>query len=613
MTISEKLAALPDSPGVYIMKNKNGTIIYVGKAKILKNRVRQYFHDSANHTAKVRAMVSNIADFEYIVCDSEYEALCLESNLIKQNLPRYNILLKDDKNYPFLKVTLGRDYPQLTVVRKIENDGAKYFGPYPGRGTVKDTMDAVKKIFKIQHCKKSFPRDIGKERPCIYYSMGRCCAPCRGEISSREYKEQMKNVCDFLEGNHEKLIDDLKTQMQSAAEILEFERAASLRNKIYGIQKLDSSQKVISEKTRDIDVIAALTDGDISVFRIFFIRHGKMIGNDTFFDDSSAFLDDGTLGESFLRAYYDSSVTIPDVVLCNCQDINTDDFSRWLTEKREKKAELRIPQRGEGKALMDMALRNAKISLSQRKIDILTKSNKEKACKELAEYIGLKAAPKRIEAYDISNTGGSENVASMIVFENGRPQKKEYKKFKIKYIVGSNDYDCMREALSRRFMRYIEGDENFSKLPDLIFVDGGLGHLNVALEALSNLDIYVPVFGMVKDDRHRTRGLIGTGGEVALPMHGSAFRLVTFIQDEAHRFAITYHKKLRNKKTFESDLDGIKGVGDKRKKLLLKHFKSVSAIKNASIDELTCVKGIDKSTAENIYNFFNGRSDTAKN
>lgn len=604
MTIAEKLANLPALPGVYIMKDSRGKIIYVGKAKILKNRVRQYFHESANHTPKVVAMVSHIADFEYIVCDSEYEALCLESNLIKKNLPKYNILLKDDKHYPYIKVTLNEEYPKIMSVRRIENDGARYFGPYPGRGTVKNTLDAVRKIFKVQHCKKQFPRDIGRDRPCIYYSMGRCIAPCTGRVPSAEYKKLFKDICSFLDGNNSKLTESLEAQMNEYAQNFEFEKAAAVRDKIFGIKKLENSQKVINEKTKDIDVIAFASNEDICIFRIFFIRNGKMIGDDIYKDETAVSLEKELAVEDFVRAYYGSKALIPDFVYCSVSPDSTETLSKWLTELKGKKCEVRVPQRGEGKSLLTMAEKNAEISLAQYKIDILTNNSKKQAAEDLGKVLELESTPERIEAYDISNTSGSENVGSMIVFENGRPKKSEYKKFKIKYIVGSNDYDCMREVLSRRFLRYHDGDKAFDTLPALILVDGGVGHVHAALEALHNLDINVPVFGMAKDDRHRTRALVGADGEVSLPVHSAAFRLVTFIQDEAHRFAITYHKKLRGKKIIESELEGIKGVGKKRQRELLKHFKSLKNIKAASLAELEAVPAIDKNTAKNIYDFF---------
>lgn len=604
MTIAEKLAALPDLPGVYIMKNSGGNIIYVGKAKILKNRVRQYFHESANHTPKVRAMVSNVADFDYIVCDSEFEALCLESNLIKANMPKYNILLKDDKHYPYIKVDTRRDYPTIKLVRKIENDGAKYFGPYPGRGTVKNTINTVSNIFRIARCSKTFPRDIGKERPCLYYSMGKCQAPCTGDISSKEYKKTFDEVCSFLDGNHTELLKNLNDEMMAAADKLQFERATVIRDKIEAVTKLDNSQKVISEKILDADIIAAATDDEAGVFRLFYIRGGKMIGDDTFRETSGAYIDEETALEGFVRAYYDSGAYIPGAVYFRVNDESAEGFSMWLSEKKGKKVTVRSPKRGEMRSLIEMGEKNAKISLAQYKVDLLSKGAKEKAPRELAECIGLSAPPKRIEAYDISNTGGSENVASMIVFENGRPKKSEYKKFKIKYIVGSNDYDCMREVLSRRFLRYHDKSEGFDCLPDLVLIDGGQGHVNAAYEAMQNLDINVPVFGMAKDDHHKTRQLVSIEGECSLPIQSAAFRLVAFIQDEAHRFAITYHKNLRSKKTFSSELEGISGVGEVRRKALMRAFKSVKKIKEATLSELMAVKGIDEKTALNILSFF---------
>lgn len=604
MTIGEKQKKLPDLPGVYIMKDKSGGIIYVGKAKNLKNRVRQYFHESANHTPKVLAMVSNIADFEYIVVDNEYEALCLESNLIKQHRPKYNILLKDDKSYPYIKVTIKDDYPRLDIVRKIENDGARYFGPYPSRGTAKNTIDAIKKIFKVQHCKKSFPRDIGKERPCLYYAMGRCMAPCSGSVDSGEYKKQFDDILSFLEGDHSRLIKKIEEDMFAAAERLEFEKAAVFRNRAEAIKQLDESQKVISGRGRNIDVIAAASDGDLAAVRIFFVRGGKMVGDDTHSEKNAVYLDGETLLEDFIHSYYNKVSNIPDMVLCGVSRESAESFSKWLSEKNGKQVVCRNPERGELRALLNMAKKNAEFSLSQYKIDVISKNNKERALSELSELLCLGGELRRIEAYDISNTSGAENVGSMVVFTDGKPDKNEYRKFKIKYTVGADDYDCMREVLSRRFLRYLNNDKGFSSLPDLILIDGGRGHLSAASEALDNLDINVPVFGMVKNERHRTRGLVGLGGEIGLNMQSGAARLIMHIQDEAHRFAITYHKNLRGKKSFESILSQISGVGEKRRNALMKHFKSIGKIKAATLEELCEADGIDKKTAANIFDFF---------
>ena len=602
MDISEKLAKLPDLPGVYIMRNSSGNIIYVGKAKNLKNRVRQYFHDSASHMPKVTAMVAHVADFEYIITDSEVEALCLESNLIKENRPKYNILLKDDKHYPYIKVTVNDLYPRIFQVRRIEPDGARYFGPYPSGYTVKNNIETVKKIFKLPHCSKSFPTDIGKTRPCLYYHMGRCRGVCKGDIPSDEYRESFKEICAFLDGNHKELLERLEGEMQTAAENLEYEKAATFRDKITSIKNLDASQKVISEKIRDIDIIAAAGDIDIIVFRLFYIRGGKMIGNDSFRYENAAGLTQDAFLLEFVRAYYDSGRMIPEMVVMRCDSDSAESYHAYLTQQKGKKVIVRNPVRGELAALLEMAEKNAAVTLSEYRIDTLTKNNKDKALKELQQNLSLPKLPNRIEAYDISNTSGVENVGSMVVFENGKPKKSDYKRFKIEGTVGANDYDCMKEVLSRRFIRYHDKSQGFENLPDLMLIDGGAGHLSAAREVMELLDIDIPVFGMVKDNKHRTRDLVGDAGEVSLPVVSSAFRLVTYIQDEAHRFAITYHKKLRSKHNFNSILNDIPGIGEKRRKLLMKHFKSIEKIKSAELDELCRV--LDKRSAESVYRFF---------
>jgi len=601
--IKEKLKHLPSLPGVYIMKDKSGNIIYVGKAKVLKNRVRQYFHDSAKHSDKVASMVLIIHDFEYIITDTEFEALCLECNLIKKNKPKYNILLKDDKHYPYIKIT-NEDYPRIVLARKILDDKAKYFGPYPSATVIRDTIDVLRKIFKIQHCNKIFPRDIGKERPCLYHAMGRCDAPCIGNIKPYEYKETFKEICNFLEGKHGVLIEDLKKGMLVAADNLEFERAAQFRNKIDGINKIADRQKVITDNKENIDVFAVSIDDDIAVFEIFYVRGGKLIGNSSYKQNNMLTSDEGSALSDFIKAYYLRDVLIPETVISAHTMGDTGSIEKWLSEKKGKRVKVKIPQKGDFKKLVDMTVKNAKQALSDYKIEILSKNNKENALSELAKEIGLSEKPKRIEAYDISNTSGSENVGSMVVFINGQKATNEYKRFKIKYIVGSNDYECMKEILVRRFLRYHSNDEKFNDLPSLILIDGGKGHVSAAKEALHHLGIDVKVFGMVKNEHHRTRGLIGEDGEILLKPGGSAFRLITHIQDEAHRFAITYHKNLRGKKTFASELENIQGVGPSKRKILIKHFKSLEKIKNASLEELKEVQGIDSKTAQNIYDFF---------
>ncbi len=603
--IASKLKTLPDTPGVYIMRDVAGEIIYVGKAKILKNRVRQYFH-GRDHAPKVAAMIEKINDFEYILTDTEFEALCLESNLIKKHKPRYNILLKDDKGYPFIKIIPGA-YPRISLARKKEEDGGQYFGPYPSSAVVYETLDVVRRIFSIQHCGKKFPEEIGRSRPCLYHAMHRCSAPCTGQISPEDYQKTFTEIARFLNGEHNRLIRDLEEKMEAAASRLEFEAAASYRDKIEGIRRIAKEQKVIGGR-KDADIFALAVEEDLAVFAVFFIRDGKLLGNRLYRESGGLYDSDAETLADFVQAYYSRDVEVPSQVYTALPLPDASELATWLTEKRGKKVLLHTPHRGEVRQLCDMAIKNCTHALDNFKIDILRRTNRDKALAELAGEIGMELPPARIEAYDISNTGGSENVGSMIVFLNGKKAPAEYKRFKIKYIIGSNDYDCMKEVLSRRFLRYHEEDTGFSSPPDLILVDGGLGHVHAAEEILERLAIDIPVLGMVKDDRHRTRGLIRTDGSVSLTPGSAAFRLVTLIQDEAHRFAITYHKKLRKQKTFSGELDGIRGVGPAKKKALLTHFKSVTAIRSASLEELEKVKGIDRSTAENIYAYFNEKT-----
>ncbi len=600
-TIAVKLKTLPDSPGVYIMRDSSDTIIYVGKAKILKNRVRQYFHGT-NHTPKVAAMIEKIEDFEYILTDTEFEALCLESNLIKKHKPRYNILLKDDKGYPFIKITADA-YPRITLARKKESDGALYFGPYPSSAVVYETLDVVRRIFAIQHCAKKFPEEIGRTRPCLYHAMHRCSAPCTGQIPADEYRKTFLEIARFLNGEHTRLIRELEEKMEEASSRLEFEAAAAFRDKIDSIRRIAKEQKVIGGR-KDADIFALALEEDLAVFAVFFIRSGKLLGSRIYRESGGLYPEDAETLASFVQAYYSREVEIPQEIYTALPLPDADILTAFLTEKRGRTVHLHTPRRGELRQLCDMAAKNCVHALENFKIDVLRKTNRDRALSELADEIGMDMPPARIEAYDISNTGGSENVGSMVVFLHGKKAPAEYKRFKIKYIIGSNDYDCMKEVLSRRFLRYHDEDSGFSALPDLILVDGGLGHVHAAEEVLERLAIDIPVLGMVKDDRHRTRGLIRTDKAVSLTPGSAPFRLVTLIQDEAHRFAISYHKNLRSKKTFSGELDGIRGVGPAKKKALLTHFKSMAAIRAASAEELAAAKGIDRTTAENIFAYF---------
>ncbi len=605
--IIEKLKTLPASPGVYIMRDEKGTVIYVGKAKILKNRVRQYFRAGTVHTPKVLAMIEKIDDFSYIITDTEFESLCLELNLIKEHRPRYNILLKDDKGYPFIKIT-NEMYPRIVLARRDLGDGARYFGPYPSASVVYETLDVIRKIFKVQHCNKKFPRDIGHDRPCLYHAMHRCDAPCTGLIPLSEYQSRFEEIARFLNGEHTRLLQELENKMKMHAEKMEFEAAAGYRDKIDGIRRIAKDQKVIGNY-KNADIFAVVGSDDLAVFSIFFLRGGKLLGSRVHRAENILYTDTGEIMEDFITAYYNQDVYVPENIVSACPLPNAADTARYLSEKRGKAVSVRTPQRGTLRQLCDMAEKNCTHALENFRMDVLRKTNRDKALSELAREIGMDTPPARIEAYDISNTGGSESVGSMVVFLNGKKAPDAYKRFKIKFIIGSNDYDSMKEVLARRFMRYHDSDAGFETCPDLILVDGGKGHVAAAEEVLSDLAVPVPVLGMVKDDHHHTRGLVRTDGEVHLAHGSAAFRLITLVQDEAHRFAISYHKKLREKKSFASELDGIRGVGPAKKKALLSHFKSVSKIRAASVEELAAVKGIDTGCAQNIYAYFRQKEE----
>lgn len=617
MTLEEKIKTLPDDPGIYLMKNKDGKIIYVGKAKVLKNRVRQYFQPSKNHPPKVAAMVSNIADFEYIVTRTELEAFALEFNYIKKYKPYYNILLKDDKAYPYIKVTLQNDYPQIFLCRRVEKDGAKYFGPYTDAYLVRETISMMKKIFKIQYCRKNFPKDIGKERPCLYYSMGRCLAPCQGLVSQKEYKQAFVNICSFLKGNHQSLLNQLTEEMNQAADALNFERAAMLRNQISALRRLSDKQRVISTNLRDFDVVGLCRQDDDAAFVVFHIQMGKLAGNESFNLSGTTDIDDEILMNDFLNQYYQSHPAIPTEVLISHPATEQNTLQAFLTDRRQKKVTVRCPVRGEGKSLCDMAIKNARKNLDNYRLDKLKAFQKQNVLGELKDALALPTLPRRIEAYDISNISGAENVGGMIVFQNAKPVKRDYRRFKIKYTTGANDYDCMREVLYRRFAHALKeqqslaeeemdaDDAKFALLPDLVLIDGGKAHAALAQQILDEFGLDLPVFGMVKDDRHRTRGVVNALGEANLKPQSVAFRLITHIQDEVHNYAITYHRMLRSKKSIASSLETIKGVGEVKRKKLLGHFKSMTKIKEASLDELKEV--VDEKTAQNIFDYFHNR------
>ncbi len=621
--IQEELRKMPDKPGVYIMKDEKGAIIYVGKAVVLKNRVRQYFQNSAAHTPKVRLMVSRINEFEYIVTDTELEALILECNLIKEHKPRYNILLKDDKNYPYIKVTMNEDFPRIFMTRRVEKDGSKYFGPYSNVGVIKETLWLLKKIFPIKSCKKVFPRDIGKSRPCLNFHIHQCLGPCTGKVDREEYRSLMKDVCAILEGKQMDIGRKLEAQMHEAAEQMEYEKAALLRNRLNSLRLIAEKQKVLSNDDVDRDVVGLARDMAGACIQIFFVRGGKLLGREHFIFDEIGEDEERELLATFLKQFYSEDVYVPGEIILQEETEDLGVLEEWLGARRGGKVRITIPKRGAKLQLVEMVSQNAKIALKQsREKQALEGMAAYSDLKSLAEGLGLADLPSRIEAFDISNTGTSEITASMVVFEDGRPAKNEYRHYRIKSIDRQNDYAAMQEVIFRRFRksRAAEGATAAGtadttaevaaeaavsgKLPHLLLIDGGAGHVNAVKQVLSELCVDIPAAGMVKDDRHRTRGLAIGGQVIELAGKPELLRFVTSIQDEAHRFAMAYNKKLREKRYTESALDGIPGIGPQRKKDLLKHFGSIKSIREAGIDDLAAVKGISGQVAGDVYNYF---------
>lgn len=618
LSLEHKLKNLPENPGIYIMKDEGNEIIYVGKAKNLKNRVSQYFKPSKGHGPKVVAMVERIRNLEYIITDTELEALILECNLIKKHKPKYNILLKDDKHYPYIKVTVKEDYPRIMITREIKKDGSRYFGPYTDIMAVNRTIELINKLFPIRSCNKNMAKIAGKERPCLNFHINRCMAPCQGNVDKQEYKEVVNGIILVLEGKQDEMIDELGQKMQQAAEGLDFEKAAEIRDSIASLRKIGEKQKIISSDFVDQDVIAmARQDGEVCM-QVFFVRGGKLIGREHFLLNGGDLDDGGEVISSFIKQFYNGDTYVPKEIIMQYEIEDVEIIGSWLSEKRGSKVKLTVPQKGEKHKLIEMVSKNAEDTIKL----LIEKYNQDEqktlgAIKELSNYIGLSKAPKRIEAFDISHLQGVENVGSMIVFENGKPMNRDYRRFKIKYVEGANDYESMREVLERRFRHGIKEREQLEKegkdieigkfavFPDLILIDGGLGQVNAVLPVLQELGIEIPVCGMVKDDKHRTRGLIYNKQEIAIPISTHAFRLITNVQDEAHRFAIAYHRSLRSKTIVKSQLDEVPGIGPARRQALLKKFGSLKNIKSATIEELSEVQGMNKKTAEMIYNYFN--------
>ena len=611
MNLQTKLENLPTNPGVYLMKNDQGEIIYVGKAVNLRNRVRSYFRELKPDQAKTKALVKHIADLEYIIADNELEALVLECNLIKKYRPKYNINLKDDKTYPFLKIT-NEDYPQVLVTRKVLKDGARYFGPYPSVNELRNSLEMIRKIFPFRSCKqKVFTND----RPCLNAHIQMCYAPCVGRISKEEYNEMIEEIALFFEGRQDGLVKRLRKEMEEAAENLDFEQAARLRDQLQGVEQIMTQQKAVLGGEDDQDVIAMARGINQCCVQIFFVRGGKIVGRENYFlrgtDDSSR----GEVIASFMKQFYLTSQFVPRHILLETELEEQSILEQWLTEKRESRVYLKVPKRGQAKELVDLVGRNASEALvRQEQEETYQELRTAGVLEQLQNMLGLEDVPHRMECYDISNTQGTESVASMVVFVDGKPKKDQYRRFKIKTVDGANDYASLKEVLTRRLKHGLAeqtegGNGKFSAFPDVIMMDGGRGQVNIALEVLKELELSIPVCGMVKDSHHRTRGLYYNNIEIPMDSHSELFLLITRMQDEAHRFAITYHRSLRGKRNLASVLDDIPGVGEKRKKNLLKHFGSFTKIKEASIEELLEVEGINHAVAEEIYSYLKTHQD----
>lgn len=602
--LEEELKKLPDLPGVYIMHDNIDTIIYVGKAVNLKNRVRQYFRENTKHTAKIRQMVSHISYFEYIITDSELEALVLECNLIKEHSPKYNTMLKDDKTYPFIKVTTHEAYPRVFVSRDIKHGTGRFFGPYTSSKAVNDTIELLCKLYKIRTCNRRLPKDTGKERPCLNYHIGQCSAPCQGYIDEETYRKAIDEVIEFLNGNHTKILGSLMDSMKECAQNMQYEEAAKYRDLIGSVKQVVQKQKITTDDNADRDVIACASDGNDAVVQVFFIREGKLLGRDHF--HMAVAQGDGIseILSQFIKQYYGGTPYIPNVIMIQKEIEDADVVAAWLTDIKKTKVKIITPKKGDKEKLVELAYKNAQNVLLQDTERIKNEQKKTiGAMTEIAKLIGLPVI-KRAEAYDISNTNGVESVGSMIVFQDGKPKKNDYRKFKIKMVKGPDDYKSMKEVLTRRFKRAIEGSKGFEIYPDLIMMDGGRGQVNIALEVLKELGLSIPVCGMVKDDNHNTRGLYYNNKLIAIDTHSEGFKLITRIQDEAHRFAIEYHRSLRSKQQVHSILDGIEGIGPARRKSLMKHFLDIEKIRQASVEELMKADGITKNIAQNIYRYF---------
>jgi len=617
--VEAELKKLPAKPGVYLMHDGRDEIIYVGKAISLKNRVRQYFQSSRNKTSKIEQMVERIARFEYIVTDSELEALVLECNLIKEHRPRYNTMLKDGKTYPYIKATIQEDYPRLLFSRELKKDKSRYFGPYTNAKAVKESLDLMHKLYRIRTCSRSLPKDIGKGRPCLNYHIKQCSAPCQGYISKEEYQKNFACALEFLNGNYAPLLKELEEKMLEASESMDFEKAIEYRDALDSVKQVAQKQKITSYGLEDRDIIAMAKDSQDAVVQVFFVREGRLIGRDHFHLSIAAAEDDRQILTSFVTQFYAGTPFIPRELLVQFPLEDEEVISQWLSAKRGQKVRLISPKKGEKERLVELAAKNAKLVLDQDKEKIKREELRTiGAMNQIGSWLGLPGL-RRIEAFDISNTGGFSSVGSMIVYEDGKPKTSDYRKFRIQTVQGPNDYASMEEVLTRRFTHGMEEEKalkekgmelshgSFNRFPDLIMMDGGRGQVNIALGVMEKLSLSIPVCGMVKDDNHRTRGLYYHNVEIPIDKHSEGFRLITRIQDEAHRFAIEYHRSLRSKTQVRSILDEIPGIGPARRKALMKHFKSQEAVREASVEELAAAPQMNRRAAEEVYKFFHGK------
>lgn len=616
--IEEELKKLPAKPGVYIMRDEKDEIIYVGKAIILKNRVRQYFQSSRNKTPKIEKMVSKIKRFEYIVTDSELEALVLECNLIKEHRPKYNTMLTDDKTYPYIKVTVNEPFPRVMLSRTMKKDKAKYYGPYTSNGAVKDTIELVQKIYKIRTCNRNLPRDTGKARPCLYYHIKQCDAPCQGYIKQEEYKKSIDHVTSFLNGNLTEVINMLEERMLSASENMEYEKAIEYRELMNSVKSIAQKQKITNSDMEDKDIIALSRDGNEGVIQVFFVRSGRLIGREHFYMNISVNDNKSEIISSFIKQFYSGTPYIPKELMIQEELEDLTVIEEWLTKKRGQRVHIKIPKKGTKEKLVELAEKNAAMVLAKDHERLKIEERRTiGAMNEIGDWLSLTGI-SRVEAFDISNISGFQSVGSMIVYEGGKPRRTEYRKFKIKTVSGPDDYASMYEVLTRRFTHGMNelkeskgGNENFgsfTRFPDLIMMDGGRGQVNIALRVLEELKLNIAVCGMVKDDNHRTRGLYYNNEEIPIDRNSEGFKLITRIQDEAHRFAIEYHRSLRSKGQVHSILDDIEGIGPARRKALMRYFVSIEDIKNADIDTLSKVPNMTQKSAKQVYDFFHNNN-----